>query len=352
MNPRAKILLPLFLIALVGFSVQRLFLADAPSLLREFSGPTMGTTYSVKVPTDEFGVNAESDVASAIERELSRVDGLMSTYDSASELSRFNRSHATTPFAVSAETAEVFALARAVSAASSGAFDVTVGPLVEAWGFGPSPLREEHPTGQELDALAEHVGYDLIEVDIIHRTIQKTHSGTVADLSAIAKGFAVDRVAGALAALGFESFLVEIGGELKARGRKPDGTAWQIGIESPEGGVRKVYRTIALVDMAIATSGDYRNFYERDGILYAHIIDPRTRRPVRHAGTSISVLHERAALADAWATALSVLGPDEGLTVAEREGLTAFFIVRTQDGFESRATSTFRERHGPEPQSR
>ncbi len=199
------------------------------------------------------------------------------------------------------------------------------------------------PTEPELARLAERVGYERIVVDAEAGTLTKTHPLTVADLSAVAKGYGVDQVAEALEDMGVLAFMVEIGGEIRARGRKAGGAPWRAGIEAPDAEVRSIYRAVDLVDMAIATSGDYRNYYEIDGVRYAHLIDPRTGRPARHAGASVSVLHPRAAVADAWATALSVLGPDEGFALAEREGLAAFFLTRAEGGLVSRATRAFEQ---------
>jgi thiamine biosynthesis lipoprotein len=230
-----------------------------------------------------------------------------------------------------------------VSEASGGAFDVTVGPLVDAWGFGPEGRLSGLPDEERLAELRESVGFEGLAMDREAGTLSKTHPATLVDLSGIAKGYGVDQVATALLELGYTAYLVEIGGEVKVRGRKPDGSAWRVAIEAPESERRVLHRVVELVDMAVATSGDYRNFYEEDGVRYAHIIDPRTGHPVRHAGAAVSVLHRDAVVADAWATALSVLGPEEGMAVAEREGLAALFITAGTDGYETFATAGFPE---------
>jgi thiamine biosynthesis lipoprotein len=236
----------------------------------------------------------------------------MSTYDSTSELSRFNGLATTDPVPLSAPTLAVLTTSQHVSEASGGALDVTVAPLVEAWGFGTADEPPEAPPEETLARLLERVGYRALTVDSAAGTATKAHGDLTVDLSAVAKGYAADRVADTLATLG-----------------------------------RSIHRVIEVADEAVATSGDYRNVYELDGVLYAHLIDPRTGRPAQHAGASVTVLHESGATADAWATALAVLGPADGLAVAERAGLTAFFITRAEERFFGRATTAFIARFGP-----
>lgn len=318
----------------------RAVVRERRSAVHEIAGLTMGTTYTVMIP----GVLVPARLAAVrdtIEARLRTVNHLMSTYDSASELSRFNRHESLEPFAVSRQTLAVFRVARDVSERSEGAFDVTVGPLVDAWGFGPPGRPPTPPDEAVLRRLLERVGYERIVIDTLAGTLTKTHPHTAADLSGVAKGFGVDQVAEALDAMGFTAYMVEIGGEIRARGRKADGSPWRAGVELPGGQVRSVYRAVDLVDLAIATSGDYRNYYEIDGVRYVHLLDPRTGRPARHAGASVSVLHERTAVADAWATALSVLGPEQGWRLAEREGLAAYFLTRVGNELVGRGTSAF-----------
>ncbi len=340
MTRRLRLLAAVGALLVLAIVARAVLLGNGKSPIHEFSGLTMGTTYSVQLVADPLAGYRLRDTVQAL---LDSVDHLMSTYDSTSELSRFNRHSATTSFPVSRQTLEVLAVARSVSERSGGAFDVTVAPLVNAWGFGPSGKPAVTPSEAELEDLADAVGYRLLTIDSAQGTLVKANPDLVVDLSAIAKGYAVDQVAAALESLGVASFLVEVGGEVKTRGRKNDGTAWSVGIELPDTDVRRAYRAVPLVDMAIATSGDYRNFYEVGGVRYAHIIDPRTRRPARHAGASVSVLHADAVVADAWATALSVLGPEEGFALAQQERLAALFLVRSGDGFATRETSRFQQ---------
>jgi thiamine biosynthesis lipoprotein len=287
----------------------------------------MGTSFRVVVVADLSDAERER-VRAVVETRLGQLNRLMSTYDSASEISRFNRHASTEPFPVSAELIEVLAMAREVSERSRGAFDVTVGPLVEAWGFGPGagidgPGRPS-PDETELERLREGLGYGRIVVDRAAGTASKTHPETRVDLSGIAKGFGAEAVSAALTELGLTSFLVEVGGELAGVGTRA-GRPWRVGIERPDD-EPGIWGTVDLTDEGIATSGDYRDYYEENGVRYAHIIDPRTGRPIVVRGASVSVVHRSAAMADAWATALAVLGPEEGYEVARREGLAAVFV--------------------------
>ena len=318
---------------------------DVCLLTIEISGPIMGTSYSVKLDVPSLGAEERERVSDVIRSRLDEVNGLMSTYDPDSELSRFNASRSTEPQPMSAATLEVFETAERVSAASGGALDVTVGPLVEAWGFGVAGQPPVAPSDEALAELAERVGHQLLSVDADGGTLTKAHPGVEADLSAVAKGYAVDRVAEALDSMGYHRYLVEVGGELRAGDAKANGDPWRVAIETPNVAVREIYGVVELAREGVATSGDYRNFYELDGVEYAHLIDPRTARPARHSGASVSVIHPTATAADAWATALSVLGPEDGFEVAEREGLAALFITRSGDEFVARATAAFGDRH-------
>jgi thiamine biosynthesis lipoprotein len=291
----------------------------------------MGTTYSVKVVADALDGEERQRIAAVIEETLAEVNRLMSTYDPDSELSRLNRHRSSEPFPVSPPTLEVLRVAQSVSELSGGAFDVTVGPLVAAWGFGADGREVSRPTPGELEQLRERVGYELVSIDVASSSVSKANPDTVCDLSAVAKGYAVDRVAAALLALGFANFLVEVGGEVKVRGENEAGAPWRLGIEAPDQAPHRVQRAIELRDAAMATSGDYRSFYLQDGARVSHIIDPRSGRPIDHNLAAVSVIHEDAVYADALATALLVLGPEAGYALAEREGLAAYFIVREAD---------------------
>jgi thiamine biosynthesis lipoprotein len=237
---------------------------------------------------------------------------------------------------------EVLKVAEFVSLRSDGAFDITVGPLVEAWGFGSRGAEEQAPSERSLQALLSDVGYRLLVLDAAEKKLRKTRPAVEVDLSAIAKGYGVDRIAEALDGLGHHEYLVELGGELRARGQRLDGNPWRVAIEKPSEDLRRIHQVLELKNRAMATSGDYRNYYELDGRRISHTLDPRSGRPLDHSLASVSVLHERAVLADAWATALNVLGENAGYTLAIEEGLAAYFITRSAPGkFESRSTPSF-----------
>jgi thiamine biosynthesis lipoprotein len=335
------------LVAVVALAALLLWVRARPSGSFEAAGASMGTTWSVRVDADLSG-DEGARARAAVQEAVDRVDRLMSTYDTSSELSRFNRHASTAPFSASVELVEVLALAHEVSRRSVGAFDVTVGPLVEAWGFGPGGGLEGRlgpkPDSAMLARLRERVGYQKIVLDAAAGTVSKTDPYVAVDLSAIAKGYAVEQAARRLQGLGLTSFLVEVGGELKAAGLTREGRPWRVGIERPDGaastpsGRVPVWGTVDLTEEAIATSGDYRNYYEESGARYTHIIDPRTGMPLPMRGASVSVIHPDAAVADAWATALTVLGPEEGYAVASREGLAVLFVEPDAGGFRSLTT--------------
>jgi thiamine biosynthesis lipoprotein len=310
-----------------------------------FTGPTMGSTYAVKVVTGPLDPKSHQTIERAIAETLASIDLSMSTWRPDSELSRFNTAQTTDPVVISAPLQAVIGEAIRIGQLSGGAFDVTVGPLVNAWGFGPAG-EQSPPDEATLAALRARVGLDKLVLDPAAGTLRKTRPDVYVDLSAIAPGHGVDRIALALEALGYDEYLVEISGELRARGHNADDEPWRVGIERPaslpDADARAIREVITLDDASLATSGDYRNYYERDGKRLSHTIDPRTGRPIEHRLASVSVVTARSSTADALATALNVLGPDEGFAFAEAQGLAALFIVRAPDGtFSERVTAAF-----------
>ena len=345
------------MLVLLGLVVWRLWLApvDATTVsgVVTVEGAVMGTSWSVKVVPPDEGLDAAA-LRSACQEALDAVDAAMSTYKADSELSRFNRHAATTPFEVSAGTVAVFSVSESVSRLTGGAFDVTVRPLVDAWGFGPDGDTAA-PSAATIAALKSQVGWERIQTDADGRTVAKTAPEVTADLSAVAKGWAVDRVAEVLQSRGRERFLVEVGGEVRARGSNGRGEVWRVGIERPSDGTRAVHTIVPLADAAMATSGDYRNYREVDGRRVSHTIDPRTGHPIAHRLASVSVVDSTCARADALATALNVLGPTEGPALAARVGVAALFLVRTEsdtNGFEARTTPAFEALGASTPGSR
>lgn len=299
----------------------------------------MGTTFQVKIVQSEITLDIE-----VLEREintrLEEVNRQMSTYRDNSEITQFNRSPSTDWFAVSSDFAYVLHIAREISTWSDGAFDVTIGPLVNLWGFGPNAIPERVPAPDSIATRKTLVGYKKIHIDLSAPAIKKESPEIYCDLSAIAKGYGVDRIASYLDSLGINRYFIEIGGELRIKGHNHLGQLWKIGIASPAG-QGELQKALALNNMSMATSGDYHNYFERDGMRYSHTIDPRTGRPITHALASVTVLHKSCAYADGLATAINVMGPEKGFTFAEKRKLAVFMIVRQGDGFVEKMTSGF-----------
>ncbi len=306
----------------------------------KFSGSTMGTSYRVTL-AGALSSQDRTRVAEAISAVLAQTRTRFSTHEPTSELSRFNRSPEPGGVAVSNATLALVDLALGVSRASHGAFDPSVGPLVELWGFGASEPTPSTPTQQEIASARRKVGYAHLATDHAAQKLVKRRAHVRCDLSAIAKGQGIDDMGAALEALGHRNFLIEIGGELLARGRNGSGRIWRVGVESPDPRTRDVATVVELADAAIATSGSYRNFRVLPQGRVSHLIDPRTGHPVKHSLVSVSVVHARAALADAWATALHVLGQQRGYELAVRRGLAARFVARRNGSLVVRVTPGF-----------
>ncbi|WP_254918378.1 FAD:protein FMN transferase [Cobetia sp. QF-1] len=305
--------------------------------LHRFAGPIFGTGFHVSVVGD-LDADEVADLKQASVEALNKVDWQMSTYKDTSELSKLNQAPVDVPVTLSDDLAHVLSEAQDVGNRSDGAFDVTVGPAVNLWGFGPDARLDKAPSDAQIaEALAkvDHLALELDGNTVIKRKPVYT------DLSGIAKGFGVDRVADALEAKGIENYLVEVGGEIRVKGEKPGGKPWRIAIEAPKSFERSVQRIINPGNAAVATSGDYRNYFEQDGVRYSHTIDPRTGRPIQHRLASVTVITPNCSTADAWATALNVLGADKAMATAKRENIAAYFIVKTKDGFEQSWSPAF-----------
>lgn len=305
-------------------------------------GQTMGTSFTVRVVGLPDGVTAETLEARILAR-LAAVNQAMSTWDPSSEISRFNATAALDWFPVSDDFHTVIKAAQAISAATEGTFDVTVAPLVRLWGFGNAQPRTDPPTQAEIAALRDWIGFEKLEVDADRPRIRKTHPRLTLDLSAIAKGYGVDAVAELIEQDGIENYMVEIGGELRVRGQSAEGTLWRIGIERPDATGRSVLRVVPLARGAMATSGDYRNFFIKDGQRYSHLLDPSAGRPILHRLASVSVVMDQTMWADGYATALMVMGDRLGVSFAEGHDLAALFLIRAEDGngLEVRTTKAF-----------
>ncbi len=303
----------------------------------------MGGTFSVKIVTakDELETPGLQDVDRALRSSLDRIEGLMSTWDRDSELSRFNRSTSLEPFAVSPETFEVFKWSIEVGGLTGGALDVTIGPLVDAWGFGPPGPRNAPPSNEEIARLREATGAGRLELNPKALTVRKTRPEVQCDLSSIVPGYAADRLWTDLTDRGFTDFLIDVGGEVRARGRNQKSAPWQVAIERPSAQGDAIQRLVPISNLAITTAGDYRKYREVDGQRVAHILDPRTGRPLTHRLASVTIIDALAVRADAFDTALMVLGMDDGMALATKLNLAALFIERTGNGFSERATPRF-----------
>lgn len=317
-----------------------------PSVL-ELQGRTMGTGYSIKLVAPP-GMDSAA-LQAAVDVRLEEINDMLSTYRPESDLMRFNRSSSTDWQPVPAPLAALVAQSRRISELSGGRFDITVGPLVNLWGFGNRGPVDTPPTDALIDETLQRVGYQRLQVRLDPPALRKEVSGLEIDLSAIAKGWGVDEIARLLEMHGIRSYLVDIGGELHAHGTKPDGSPWRIAIERPLREGRAVERVVQLGDRAMATSGDYRNFFRHGDVYYSHTMDPRSGRPVRHQLASVSVIADDCASADAWATALLALGEQRGPALAEELGLKAFFILRTAEGFQERSTRAYDQFTEKEP---
>lgn len=329
-----------FLLALVAIVLATILfkaVSFSPEMV-SFSGPTMGTTYTVKYITTADAPSRE-ELKAKVDEVLLHVNKLMSTYDPTSELSEFNKLAANKTVTISDEMAYVLGEALEISDLTGGRYDVTVGPLVNLWGFGPGKHRDEVPSSAEVEEAQANVGYQYLNLD--GNELTKTKAVYV-DLSSIAKGYGVDAVANTLKDSGIRNYLVEVGGELSIAGSKLDGSTWAVGVESPAGGHNIAQRVITATDIAIATSGDYRNYFEENGVRYSHTIDPLTGKPITHRLVSVTVINSNATLADGLATAITVLGPEAGLKFAQENNVAAYMLVKEDRGFAEQFSDAFK----------
>ena len=305
----------------------------------QLAGDTMGTTWHVSYIGGLPGVT-QKQLQQGIEAQLEQVNRVMSTYINDSEISRFNALAPHHSFESSPEFFTVLSAALDVGQKSEGTYDVTVMPLVNLWGFGPKGITDTAPDAHNIAKLLEQVGQNNIRLDSENLSVMKLHDLSL-DFSSLAKGYAVDKVAQWLSAQGIHRFMVEVGGEMRMSGLSGRSDPWRIAIEQPDSSGRSVAVTIGLSDAAVATSGDYRNYFEADGRRYSHIIDPRTGYPVAQDLVSVTVVHPSSMIADAWATALTVLGAERAMAVAQEQGLAVYFIRRVDDTFVHSHTPLF-----------
>jgi thiamine biosynthesis lipoprotein len=308
--------------------------ACQPKKELRLSGKTMGTTYHIKVVAGLF--TSGTDLQRQIDKRLADINRSMSTYDPESEISRFNAIRSTSDvFTPSDDFLNVMRVAAELHRLTEGAWDGTLDPLITLWGFGRKGTVDRIPEDDAIQGALAHVGFDRIRVDFSSGTLRKTDPAVTLDLASIAKGYGVDEIARLLGGQEFSHFLVEIGGEVYARGRRKDGKPWRVGINRPESGAafNDVYRAVSLADRAMATSGDYRIFFRVGGRSYAHILDPRTGRPVTDGVVSATVVAANCTVADGLATALMVLGPEKGVALVDRlASVECLIVVRQPDG--------------------
>ncbi|MBC8952062.1 FAD:protein FMN transferase [Xenorhabdus sp. PB62.4] len=323
------------------FSVVLLAACGGPEQ-QNLNGQTMGTYYSVKYVADSSSP-APENLQKEIDRLLEEVNDQMSTYRPNSELSRFNQSREVNkPFPVSAATAKVVKEAIRINQLTDGALDVTVGPLVNLWGFGPEGRITKAPTDEELATRRAWTGINNLSVE--GNNLIKSIPELYVDLSSIAKGYGVDVVAEYLESQNIKDYMVDIGGEVRTLGNNGKGNPWRIAIEKPSdsGMAQSAQEIIEPGNMSVATSGDYRNYFEQNGVRYSHTINPKTGRPITHNLVSITVIAQTCMSADGFSTGLDVLGPEKGMEVAEKLNIPVFMIVKIKDGFEERYSPAFK----------
>ncbi len=305
----------------------------------ELSGAAQGTTYHIKMVLNSPDVKPD-DLHKAVEETLADIDIKLSNYREDSEISKLNRQKTTEWLPISREIADLIAISKVVSANSNGCLDLTIKPLFDLWGFSKHEMKV--PEQADIDRALTHVGMDKIEVDQGQSRLLKKDPEVGIDLSSIAQGYSVGAVANLLEAKGIQDYMVEIGGEMKVKGRKANGGEWRIAIEKPTPFTREVQKIISINQEngeAVTTSGTYRNFFEENGKVYSHIINPKTGKPVDHNLLSVTVLHDDPTWADAWDTALLCLGEDEGYQAAEANHLRVLFIYHDGKELKERISS-------------
>ena len=308
-----------------------------------YSDAIMGTSFTVKVSELPSSISS-IELKQQIKQLLVQLDGQMSTYKQDSELSKINQDKSNDWLAVSAPLYKVLKAAKNIYELSNGAFDITVGPLVNLWGFGPDPMSFIEPEEALIEQHRLKLGTQYLLFNDETQHIKKQQVDLYLDLSAIAKGYAVDQVGLLLEEQGIVDYMVEIGGELRLKGHNNRHKPWRIAVEKPAAQQRMIQKVLPLSDISLATSGDYRNFFEENGVRFSHTIDPRVGKPITHKLASVTILSDTTMKADALATALMVLGPEQGHQLAEKEKIAALFIIKTNKGFVEKVSSSFVER--------
>jgi thiamine biosynthesis lipoprotein len=310
--------------------------------LERFDGPTMGSRYSIQYVRHSSALGPKA-VQAEVENILAEVDRQFSTYRSDSDIERFNDLPANRCQKMPASILKLVRVAEQLSEQSEGSYDLTVEPLLNLWGFGPQAREEKVPTAQALAEVRQRVGYQHLHID---RDQLCKDAAVEVDFNSIAAGYAVDTIAARLEELGIHNYLAEATGELKAAGKKLDGSPWRIALEEPRDDQQVAERVIAVDGYGVSTSGDYRNYFEQDGRRYSHTFDARTGAPVSHTLASVTVINPSALMADGLSTLLLILGPERGWDYAEKHDIGAFFVIRADTGFVTRTTQAFERLSG------
>src|SRR5450830_7847 len=334
-NPQAA--MPLLRPLVLGGAFVLLAGCGNADSLEQFGGPTMGSTYSIQY-VRHAGGPAVTEVKPAVEAILAEVDRQMSTYRGDSDIERFNELPAHSCQVMPSSILELVRVGEQLSLDSDGAYDLTVEPLMNLWGFGPQGREEKVPAAAQLAEVRQRVGHRYLRID--GDQLCKDAAVEV-DFNSIAAGYTVDRIVDRLKAMGLDSFLAEATGELKAVGKKPDGSPWRIALEVPRDDEQVAQRIIALDGYGVSTSGDYRNYFEQDGKRYSHTFDALTGAPITHNLASVTVIHPSTLMADGLSTLLLILGPERGWDYAEKHAVAAFFVMRADTGFVTRTNQAF-----------
>lgn len=310
--------------------------------MESFGGATMGSTYSIKY-VRRAGIAEPAHVRREVEGILAEVDRQMSTYRNDSDIERFNALPANNCQTMPASVLELVRVGEQLSAQSEGSYDLTVEPLMNLWGFGPQGREERVPSPAALAETLQRVGYHHLHIN--GDRLCKDAAVEV-DFNSIAAGYAVDTIAARLEAMGIHDYLAEATGELKAKGKKLDGSAWRIALEEPRDDQQVAERIIQVDGYGVSTSGDYRNYFLQDGRRYSHTFDARSGAPVLHSLASVTVIHPSALMADGLSTLLLILGPERAWDYAEKHDIGAFFVIRADTGFVIRTSAAFERLSG------
>lgn len=309
----------------------------------EVSGPIFGTEYGITVVGDYPGgeVKLEQDAMEI----LNRINKEISTFDQSSELYRFNDLQSTEPFPISQDTALMIVESMRVGKMLNGVMDITVGPLVDLWGFGH--IKKElgfTPTDEEIAETKNLVGLDKIHLEFNYEgsTLRKDHPAMRVDLATIGEGYATDELAKMLDYKGISNYLVHVAGAMRAKGFNSSGAPWKIAIEEPDNTIGKPHALIDIHNLAVSTAGSYRNYFEKDGKRFSHAIDPNTGSPITHNTVSVTVIGDRATFTDALDTGLLVMGADQALVFANENNIAIYCLVKTKDGFKARYSRAFK----------